>query len=300
VQTGSSSVASGHSGGVYLHGALDGPRWSRGGRTFLVRACLYPRHLAHCTVMGRVILVGVSTVMAFIVFGCGSSNSTGTGTPASGGSSGAGGVVASGGSTSTGGATGTGGNTGAGGSKGSGGASSGGSTGSGGTSGAGGSGSGGSAGVSPGKATVEFTVTGGPYCMTMQCAVGPSIDITDASGHSISGVTSSCTDFSCSTCQPSPCPGYYCPPPSGVVVTGATMEWNGSYYAKSTCGTGTSCVESIFAKPGKYTATMCATPGKLAGPNGGIQQCVTSGPAKCASVEFDFPSSTVVTGTVGP
>jgi hypothetical protein len=79
------------------------------------------------------------------------------------------------------------------------------------------------------------------------------------------------------------------------------MEWNGSYYARSTCGTGTSCVESVFAKPGKYTATMCATPGKLAGPDGSVQgQCVPSGPAKCSSVVFDFPSGTVAKGTVGP
>jgi hypothetical protein len=45
---------------------------------------------------------------------------------------------------------------------------------------------------------------------------------------------------------------------------------------------------------------MCATPGKIVGPDGGVQQCVTSGQSKCGTVDFDFPSSTVVKGTVGP
>lgn len=178
---------------------------------------------------------------------------------------------------------------------------------SGGSTGLGGSGgvsTGGTAGgVSPGKATIEFTVTGpNSYCMTMQCLAGtvPSIDIKDASGHSLFNITASCSDVSCSTCQPSPCPGYYCPPPSGVVVTGSKLEWDGSHTVASTCGAGTSCIETVYAPPGRYTAEMCATPGKLTGLDGGVQQCVTTGPAKCSSVDFDFPSSTVVRGTVGP
>lgn len=69
---------------------------------------------------------------------------------------------------------------------------------------------------------------------------------------------------------------------------------------ETSCGTGKSCAEPVFAKPGKYTAKMCVTPGKLTGPDAGQRQCVTTGPEKCGSVEFDFPSSTVVKGAVGP
>ncbi len=84
-------------------------------------------------------------------------------------------------------------------------------------------------------------------------------------------------------------------------MTGATLDWDGSYNTTSTCGPGTTCVQSVFAKPGTYTAKMCATPGDLTGPDGGFQQqCVNTGPPKCGSVQFDFPSSTVVKGTVGP
>ena len=78
------------------------------------------------------------------------------------------------------------------------------------------------------------------------------------------------------------------------------MEWDGTVYATSTCGAGTSCTGPTYVKPGKYSATVCATPGSLTGPDGGVPQCVTSGPVQCATVEFDFPSSTVVKGTVGP
>ena len=78
------------------------------------------------------------------------------------------------------------------------------------------------------------------------------------------------------------------------------MEWDGTNYVTSTCGAGKSCTEPTYAKPGKYTATMCATPGKLTGPDAGARVCVASGAAKCGSVEFDFPLSSVVKGTVGP
>jgi hypothetical protein len=205
--------------------------------------------------MGRVILVGASTLMTalLVMLACSSSTSTGSGTSAADGSNGTGGATGSGGS---------------------------------------------GGGVSPGKATIEFTVTGGSYCMTSQCGAGAGVGLKDSSGKSLA-LTTSCSDVSCKTCVSSACPGYFCQP-NGIVVTGAGLTWDGTNYITSTCGTGTSCTEPSFAKPGKYTATMCATPGKLSGPDAGPRQCVTNGPEKCGSVEFDFPSSTVVKGTVGP
>ena len=192
--------------------------------------------------MGRVIFVGASTLMAFIVFGCGGSTA-GNNTTGSGGSAGA--------------------------------------------------------GVPPGTASIAFTVVGGPYCMTETCGAGPSIDIKDSAGKSLT-LTTSCSDLSCGTCMRSPCPGIACAI-RGIKVTGASLDWDGSSYVTSTCGTGTACTGPAFAPPGKYTATFCATPGKLTGPDGGFQQqCVTNGSPKCASVEFDLPSSVVVKGAVGP
>jgi hypothetical protein len=162
-------------------------------------------------------------------------------------------------------------------------------------------GSGGSGGsTSPGKATVEFAVQGGPYCMTSSCGDGPSIDIEEVN------LAHSCSDFSCRTCQPSfgaGCGAIQCPQPQGIAVTGAKMVWDGSYFAGSTCTlqqSQVSCSDPAFAAPGKYTAKFCATPGTLTGPDGGPRQCVASGAMKCATVQFDYPSTTTVTATLGP
>ena len=149
--------------------------------------------------------------------------------------------------------------------------------------------------MSPGKASIEFTVTGGSYCHH-GCDGPPSVNVVDSAGHGLelgSNCYTDCRSCSISGCPPGPCS-------QDGIVTGANLNWDGSYLATSTCGPGTSCLEPAVAPPGKYTATFCATPGKLMGPDGGFQQCVPSGPAKCASVKFDFPSSTVVKGTVGP
>ena len=152
---------------------------------------------------------------------------------------------------------------------------------------------------SPGNVSIEFTVVGSDsYCMQSNCGEAPSIDIEDSSGHSLFTVSASCSSVSCDTCSTSPCPGYACQV-RGIPVSGASLDWDGKYNATSTCGTGTSCVTFTYASPGRYTAKMCATPGKIEGPDGGVQQCVTSGPPKCGSVDFDFPSSTIVKGTVG-
>lgn len=259
---------------------------TRNGLTFPVPPCLHHRRPAHFIGMGRVIFIGTTTVVMFVMLACSSSNGTGSGTSATGGSSGIGGSVASGGTANAGGAVGTGASSGTGGFSGSGGD---GGVNTGGTGG----------GVSPGKASIEFTAVGpDSYCMTSQCNAGASIGLKDSSGKALT-LTTNCSDVSCKTCTSSACPGYFCQP-NGIAITGAGLDWDGRNYVTSTCGAGTSCVEPAYAKPGKYTATMCATPGKLTGPDAGPRQCITSGPVKCGSVEFDFPSSTLVKGTVGP
>ncbi len=175
-----------------------------------------------------------------------------------------------------------------------------GSSGAGGT-GAGGNGSGGSiqagagGSASPGTVSIEFTVGAGSYCHR-SCQPGSTIEVRDASGRALSPGNLCTVD--CTTCTNSLCPPLPCLPDGAV--TGAHLDWDGRYYAESTCGSGTSCVEPAIAPPGKYTATFCATPGTLTGPDGGFQQCVTSGPAQCGSVQFDFPSTAVVKGTIGP
>lgn len=169
-----------------------------------------------------------------------------------------------------------------------------------GSNGGGGAGgnSGGSGGSgSPGTVTIEFTVVGpDSYCATASpCTGGPSIDVLDSSGHSFFSVVRNCSDVDCTTCQTMSCPGFYCPPPSGVPVTGAKLTWDGAYTTRSTCGAGSTCDQTTYAAPGTYTAKMCAAPGTLSG-----QVCTNTGPGKCGTVTFEFPSGTVVQGTVGP
>jgi len=154
--------------------------------------------------------------------------------------------------------------------------------------------------TSPGKVSIEFTVAGSDsYCTQSSCGEAPSIDVEDSSGQSLFSVLASCSSVSCETCSTSPCPGYACQI-RGIPVTGAKLDWDGRYNVTSTCGGGTSCVTYTYANPGHYTAKLCATPGKITGADAGAPQCETSGAAKCGSVEFDFPSSAVVKGTVGP
>lgn len=253
----------------------------------------------------RAISPCVALMVALVA--CSGAGDTSSGSIAPTSSGGSSGAVGSGGSSAGtgGGGRGAGGSAGLGGAIGSGGheiclVCSGGISGSAGATGSGGGGgsSGGSGGSgSPGTVTIEFTVVGpDSYCATASlCSAGPSIDVLDSTGNSFFSVVRSCTDVDCTTCQTLACPGYYCPPPSGVAVTGARLIWDGSYTTRSTCGAGFSCDETVYAPPGKYTAKMCAAPGTLTG-----QVCTNSGPGKCGTVTFEFPSGTVVKGTVGP
>lgn len=180
-------------------------------------------------------------------------------------------------------------------------AGSGASSGSGGTgasSGSGGTGAsagtGGQAG-SPGSVTVTFEVPSSKtYCQQGECGASTSILIKDAAGNGLLRYPGDCYT-PCETCEMLPCPGYACQP-QGYAITGESFEWDGTYYAQQSCGAGTSCLAHSYAKPGKYTAVMCATPGTLAPDVNQVQQCTATGPAECVEVPFDFPTDQSVTG----
>ena len=153
-------------------------------------------------------------------------------------------------------------------------------------------------GVSPGTATIEFTVAGADsYCATVDdCGDGtPSI--------SIDGLNSAypgCSSIECETCSARPCLQIACLNDMGVQITGGQLTWDGSYFKSSTCGASAACTSAAFAKPGHYTATMCATPGTLTEIDGGSPQCEPAGVPKCGHVGFDFPSDVVAKGTIEP
>jgi hypothetical protein len=160
-------------------------------------------------------------------------------------------------------------------------------------------GAGGTAATSPGTVTIEFSPGSQTYCANIQsCASGPTIQILDSSGQPLV-LSISCSDTRCDTCQGTPCPGYFCPP--GTVaenIPGAKMDWDGLYYARSTCSASTSCFAASYAAPGRYTARFCASPGSISAPSG-TSVCMVSGPAVCSSIEFDFPSAGSVKKTLG-
>ncbi|MCA9599995.1 MAG: hypothetical protein KC776_42110 [Myxococcales bacterium] len=160
-------------------------------------------------------------------------------------------------------------------------------------------GSGAAGGTSPGVAKLVFqTNAAKSYCRTTDgCSTATSIVIKDATGAVLSRSPGWCYT-PCDTCEPQPCPGAACLE-QGEPVTGESVTWDGSYYPSNTCGSGSQCVDHLYAAPGKYTAVMCATPGALTQDHtAGVQVCTPSGPEECVEVPFDFPSADTFTGTL--
>lgn len=158
-------------------------------------------------------------------------------------------------------------------------------------------GSGGAGGTSPGTSHIVFQISNSlSYCKTSSCgSTGGDVGVLDASGKSLRLSAGDCYT-PCDTCEMLPCPGAACQEAHGIEVTGAELNWDGHYFEDGTCNGTVACVTRRFAAPGKYTAKMCATPGDVVdAPPSTLKQCVTSGPAECAEVEFDFPSSAPVT-----
>jgi hypothetical protein len=157
-------------------------------------------------------------------------------------------------------------------------------------------GSGGSAG-SPGSVTFMMTTPGSlAFCDQLSCAGGPThLSIKDAAGVAIHWEAGRCGTTDCETCQQLLCP-LLCQAPQGVVYTGGSVTWDGSYLADSSCGSAhTSCSQPRVVAPGRYVAEFCATPGDVTKPDGSyLSMCTATGPAQCAQVPFDFPSSNPV------
>jgi len=165
-----------------------------------------------------------------------------------------------------------------------------GSTGTGGSSGLGGS---------PGSVTfVLATPSSLAFCDQLSCTGGGqhlSIQTTD--GTALSWPGGIVCGMDCATCRELACPelAILCPAPEGVVYTGGSATWDGSFIAQSTCSAAHSvCSESRYVTPGRYVAKFCATPGTVSQPDAGLPVCSASGPLVCTETAFDFPA----TGTI--
>ena len=109
----------------------------------------------------------------------------------------------------------------------------------------------------------------------------------------------------CGACEPVGCPGN-CPQPSPVPKTGATKTWlNGRIFTDKKCnskagGGSIPCSEPACAPAGKYIAHMCAFRAGDAGAGNGCSAEAATPAQICTDVEFDFPTTSPVKGTVGP
>jgi len=146
-----------------------------------------------------------------------------------------------------------------------------------------------------GIVTFELTAAGSPavtYCVGKNCGV-EWLEIHDARGGAMT-LTRGCMS-DCTSCQQLGC-DLSCALPQQLKPEGVRRQWDGTYYAATTCGQGTACANAYCAPPGRYVATMCA------GVKNNTDQmfCETDPQQQCVDVEFDFPTADVVRGTVGP
>jgi hypothetical protein len=166
----------------------------------------------------------------------------------------------------------------------------------GGQSGGGGAGAGGS-GASLGSVTVRLVLPAGrSFC---GCNGGLGFTILDGAGVSVGNLYGRCSTTPCSTCTFSPCAAIPCVPEPPRAESGFT--WDGTTFATtaSTCGNHVACELPTFAPAGQYVARMCATPGTFTSDDGGVWgTCSGTGTMECVDVSFDYPSESVIVGTL--
>jgi len=176
-------------------------------------------------------------------------------------------------------------------------------TGGSGNDGGGASGSGGGGGTpnpgpvtcTAGSVTFEFTSAGAPavtYCVGKNCGV-EWLAVKDASGQEMA-LTHSCSS-DCALCQQMGC-DLLCALPRVMTPEGERQVWDGTFFTQGMCGQGNTCAIANCAPPGKYVATMCAGVKNNTDP----MFCMTDPDQQCVDVEFDYPTTSVVRGTVGP
>jgi hypothetical protein len=102
----------------------------------------------------------------------------------------------------------------------------------------------------------------------------------------------------CSGCTNRLCPPVVECPNTAFPAAGLTQTWDGTHYDPGTCGSNVACRARTCANSGSHwIATMCAYPGVVS--DGGVA-CLSTGPAHCVDVPFDYPSPAPVVGTLLP
>lgn len=154
--------------------------------------------------------------------------------------------------------------------------------------------------------TFELRVESGSYCAGGQKACDAEwLTILGPDGQPFA--RDNTCNTSCGDCAPVRCPGSCIQPVP--IADKVTRAWDGRLFAQSTCNgsAGTlSCGAAKCAPKGRYTARMCASPSATVGDagadaaSGPSTQCTIAQGAqpKCVDVQFDWPSTTPVVGTL--
>jgi hypothetical protein len=152
---------------------------------------------------------------------------------------------------------------------------------------------------SPGTVTLRLVLPTTQSFCDEGCGPPAHIEILTSAGQLVPTIMPSCFTSCSAGCKPVSCPVGGACLPQGLAFTGAQLSWDGSSYPMSTCGAGTACYAPQFVAPGRYIARMCATPGTLTTPDGGVATCTATGATECIDVPFDFPGQSSVEGTLG-
>jgi hypothetical protein len=133
------------------------------------------------------------------------------------------------------------------------------------------------------------------YCAGMGCGAD-WLTLKTATGE-ILGRSFLC-GVDCSDCSSKPCPPIACILPDHLKPEGATLTWDGTYFASATCGAAKQCSQAACVAAGTHlVATMCAYPS--IGPDGGFG-CMGANTPNCVDVPFDYPPPAPVVGVINP
>jgi hypothetical protein len=130
----------------------------------------------------------------------------------------------------------------------------------------------------------------GSWCVGLQCSLS-WMTVTSLTGESMP-IELPC-ETTCGDCLPVGCPAL-CIAPQPMKLDGESLTWDGTYWQASTCGANVACRQKTCAAPGRYRVKMCAARRSSdAGPF-----CMPSATPTCTELEFDYPSSAIVEGTL--
>jgi hypothetical protein len=153
------------------------------------------------------------------------------------------------------------------------------------------------------KGTVNFEIQAAPGSTTTYCLGAPGscsstwLGIRPASGTDL-GLGMTC-EADCRNCQPIACSNL-CAAAARLGDGGAQTSWDGNYFASSTCGAGTACLNEVCAPAGNYVASFC---GFATSADAAAFACIGSSQTPtCTEVPFTWPppaGSPPIVGVIG-